>query len=131
MKACDGGTSSQFLAVAVPQFVPLIPSGPTVISGSSALSGTNTVPPLFTVWSTPWSKNWPKNVNRLLYGGDKPTSVVTLGMNSVWCAGVQPTGNPSPAPGALGWVVHGAVPSLPCVLTGSPAAATAAGFVSV
>ena len=27
------------------------------ISGSSSFRGTKTVPPLFTVWSTPWSKN--------------------------------------------------------------------------
>ncbi len=78
MKAWLGGTSSP---------VPALPSGPSVISGSSAFSGTNTVPPLLTVWSTPWSKNWPKNVNSELYGGERPTSVVTFGMNRVWCDG--------------------------------------------
>ena len=73
-----------------------MPSGPTVISGSSAFSGTNTVPLLLTVWSTPWSKNWPKNVNSELYGGDRPTSVVTFGMNSVLCAACsRPEGRPS------------------------------------
>ena len=60
--------------------------------GSSARSGTNTVPPPFTVWSRPWSKNWPKKVNSELNGGDSPTSVVTFGMGIVWCAGMQPTG---------------------------------------
>ena len=86
MNAWLAGTSSP---------VPGLPSGPTVRSGSSALSGTKTVPPLLTVWSTPWSKNWPKKVNIELYGGERPTSVVTLGMNSVWCDGTQPTGTAS------------------------------------
>ena len=63
--------------------LPGMPSAPTVTNGSSALNGTNTVPLPLTVWSTPWSKNCPKNVNKLLNGGDRPTSVVTLGMNSV------------------------------------------------
>ena len=88
---------------------PAMPSGPTVISGSSALSGTKTVPPLLTVWSTPWSKNWPKNVNSELYGGERPTSVVTFGMNSVLCDGTQPAGTPSTGGVAVGSgsVVHG------------------------
>ena len=63
--------------------VPSLWSGPA-ISGSSAFSGTKTVPPPLTVWSTPWSKNWPNSVNIELYGGERPTSVVTFGMNSVW-----------------------------------------------
>src|SRR6476661_7383500 len=61
MNAWLGGTSSPVFG---------LPSGPTVRSGSSAFRGTNTVPPLLTVWSTPWSKNWPKKVNSELYGGD-------------------------------------------------------------
>ena len=100
------------------------------------MRGTNTVPPLFTVWSTPWSKNWPKNVNRLLYGGDRPTSVVTLGMNNVWCVGVHPAGTPGVVGVAGGSgdgsVVHGtAVAVGSWVRTGWPAAAMAAGFVEV
>ena len=55
-----------------------------------------------TVWSTPWSKNWPNSVNIELYGGDSPTSVVTLGMKSVWCEGTQPAGTPSPAASPAG-----------------------------
>ena len=74
--------------------VPASPSGPRVRSGSSARSGTKTVAPLLTVWSTPWSKNCPKNVNIELYGGERPTSVVTFGMKSVLCFGVQPAGSP-------------------------------------
>src|SRR5436190_16965 len=134
MKAWLAGTSSQFFAVAVPQFVPLIPSGPRVRSGSSAFSGTNTVPPLLTVWSTPWSKNWPKNVNSELYGGERPTSVVTFGMNSVLCAGVQPTGTPATGGTAVasGSVVHGVELAFgSCERTGWPDAATAAGFSDV
>src|SRR4051812_49600345 len=95
MNAWLGGTSSP---------VPATPSGPRVMSGSSALSGTKTVAPVLTVWSTPWSKNWPKKVNRLLNGGERPTSVVMLGMNSVLCAGVQPAGTPAAV--AVGSVVQ-------------------------
>src|SRR4051794_29925786 len=121
MNAFCGWTSSPLLAT---------PSGPRVISGSSALSGTKTVEPLLTVWSTPWSKNWPKNVNRLLNGGDRPTSVVTFGMNSVLCAGVQPAGTPGVV--AVGSVVQGVADAgFRCVRTGNPAAATAAGLVDV
>jgi hypothetical protein len=100
--------------------VPALWSGPA-ISGSSALSGTKTALPLLTVWSIPWSKNWPKNVNMLLYGGDSPTSVVTLGMNSVWWVGVQLTGTASTGGVASGSgsVVHGtAVAPAPWVRTG-------------
>src|SRR5439155_26034266 len=96
--------------------------------------GTNTVPPLFTVWSTPWSKNWPKNVNHELYGGDRPVSVVMFGMNSVLCDGVQPSGTPSTCGTAVGSgsVVHGtAVALVLCERCGCPDAATAAGFVEV
>src|SRR3954465_15845069 len=124
---CSSGlvTSSPVLA---------LPSGPRVTSGSSACSGTKTALPLLTVWSTPWSKNWPKNVNIELYGGERPTSVVTFGMNSVLCDGVQPAGTPAAGGTAvgLGSVVHGvAVAAGFCVRTGWPAAATAAGFVEV
>src|SRR4029079_5405887 len=108
--------------------------------------------PLWTVWSTPWSKNWPKNVNHALYGGDKPTSVVTLGMNNVWCDGVQPGGTPGTAAtaacawtggsalrssatagiAATGSLVHGtADPVAPWVRTGLAAASTAAGLAEV
>jgi hypothetical protein len=45
--------------------LPGIRSGPA-ISGSSALRGTITVPPPLTVWSMPWSKNCPNNVNQEL-----------------------------------------------------------------
>src|SRR3954451_12440074 len=143
MNAWDAGTSSQCAGAGLVgvngatlvQLVPAMPSGPTVRSGSSALSGMNTLPPLFSVWSTPWSKNWPKNVNTELYGGESPVSVVTFGMNRVWCDGVQPTGTPSVGGTASGFgsVVHGTAVALPplCVRCGCPAAATAAGFVLV
>ena len=36
-------------------------------AGVSQYAGTKTELPLFTVWSTPWSKNWPKKVNQELY----------------------------------------------------------------
>src|SRR5205814_4236087 len=121
MKRCPGGTSSPVLAT---------PSGPSVTSGSSSCSGTNTVPPLLTVWSTPWSKNCPKNVNHVLNGGERPTSVVTFGMNSVLCDGVQPAGTPGVV--AVGSVVHGVADAgFPWVRTGNCAAATAAGLVDV
>src|SRR4051812_33545842 len=112
--------------------LPAMWSGPA-ISGSSAFSGTNTALPLLTVWSTPWSKNCPKNVNSELYGGDSPTSVVTFGMNSVWCDGMQSTGSPATGGVAVGSgsVLHGRTPGLFWVRTGLPAAATAAGFVEV
>src|SRR3954463_14242241 len=123
--------------------VPALPSGPSVMSGSSDLSGTKTALPLLTVWSTPWSKNCPKNVNTELYGGDRPTSVVTFGMNSVLCEGTHSIGLPDAAtegePGVCtvpsafrtGSVVQGTTPSLPWVRTGNWAAAIAAGFVDV
>src|SRR3954454_14974605 len=122
MKRSEGGTSSPVLG---------LPSGPRVTSGSSALSGTTTVPPLLTVWSTPWSKNCPKKVNTELYGGERPTSVVTFGMKRVWCDGTQPAGTPTTGGVAVGSgsVVHGNSPGLPWVLTGKPAARTAAGLV--
>src|SRR3954454_8234942 len=131
---------------------PAIPSGPRRTSGSSALSGMITCAPLLTVWSTPWSKNWPKNVKNALYGGDRPTSVVTLGMNKVLCDGVQPGGAPGTAATAawastggfalgsastagiagIGSLVQGtADPVAPCVRTGFAAASTAAGLAEV
>src|SRR3954447_12224053 len=125
MKRWRGGTSSPVLG---------LPSGPWVTRGSSSCSGTNTVPPLLAVWSTPWSKNWPKNVNIELYGGDRPTSVVTFGMNRVLCDGTQPGGSARMGSGSAvgsGSVVHGCCPGLPWVLTGNAAAATAAGLVDV
>src|SRR5436305_2654858 len=122
MKRCDGGTSSPVFG---------LPSGPSVISGSSGFNGTKTVAPLLTVWSTPWSKNCPKNVNSELYGGERPTSVVTFGMKSVWCEGTQPAGTPSIPLIGSGSVVHGKRPGLCCDRTGNPAAAIAAGFVDV
>src|SRR4051794_41388322 len=124
MNAWLAGTSSP---------VPALPSGPSVRSGSSARSGTNTVAPLLTVWSTPWSKNCPKNVNIELYGGESPTSVVTFGMNRVWCVGTQSAGTPTTGGTASGSgsVVQGNLPGLPWVRTGNSAAATAAGFVEV
>src|SRR3954463_14546207 len=102
------------------------PSGPfgRPRSGASARGGTNTVAPLLTVWSTPWSKNWPKNVNHELYGGERPTSVVTFGMKRVLPVGVQPTGTSG--------AVHGTeLGAGSCERTGVPAAATAAGLVTV
>src|SRR3954462_12561538 len=114
--------------------VPGLPSGPSVISGSSGLSGTKTALPLLTVWSTPWSKNCPKKVNSELYGGERPTSVVTLGMNRVLGDGVQPAGTPSPGGTAspIGSVVQGtAVGVGSWVRTGCPEAATAAGLAEV
>src|SRR5918912_1072175 len=125
MNAWLAGTSSPVFG---------LPSGPSVRSGSSARSGTNTVPPLLNVWSTPWSKNWPKNVKRELYGGERPTSVVTFGMKSVLCDGVQPAGTPATGGTAVGSgsVVQGvALAAGFCERTGCPEAATAAGFSDV
>ena len=92
------------------------------------------MPPLLTVWSTPWSKNCPKNVKSELYGGERPTSVVTFGMKSVWCDGVQPAGTPVDRRDRVGDRVGRArhdAGVVPCVRTGCPAAAIAAGFVDV
>src|SRR3954471_18343011 len=118
--------------------VPALPSGPSVMSGSSDLSGTKTALPLLTVWSTPWAKNCPKNVNSELYGGERPTSVVTFGMNSVLCDGVQPAGLPGVVTvlvsgSTTGSVAHGTALGVSgsCERTGWPDAATAAGFVDV
>ena len=111
-----------------------LPSGPSGdAAGRRRCSGTKTVPPLLTVWSTPWSKNWPKNVNSELYGGERPTSVVTFGMNSVWCDGTQPAGDAAIGgpPSGRGRSCTGTTPGLPWVRTGNPAAATAAGLVEV
>ncbi len=105
-----------------------------MMSGSSAFSGTITVAPLLTVWSTPWSKNWPKKVKIELYGGDRPTSVVTFGMKRVWPVGTQPAGTPTTGGLAVGSgsVVHGwTCPGCPGCGPGSPAAAIAAGLVDV
>src|SRR3982751_2946155 len=65
-----------------------------------------------------------------LYGGERPTSVVTLGMNSVSPVGTQPSGTP-PVPSGAGSVVQGNFPGLRWVRTGKPAAAIAAGLVEV
>jgi hypothetical protein len=93
MKRWDGGRSSA---------LPAMRSFPAM-SGSSAFSGTKTVPPAFAVESRPWSKNCPKSVNHELYGGESPTSVVTFGMNSVLPVGVHPVGFPAASHGtALG-----------------------------
>src|SRR4051794_36104538 len=123
MKAWLAGTSSPVLGTS---------SGPTVRSVSSAFSGTKTVPPLLTVWSTPWSKNWPKKVNIELYGGDKPTSVVTFSMKRDLWEGTQAGGSATTTGvtlGADGSVVQGIeLGPLPCVRTGWPAAASAAGL---
>src|SRR4051812_29898466 len=102
-------------------------------SGSSPLSGTNTVPPPLTVWSTPWSKNCPNRVNIELYGGERPTSVVTFGMNKVWNFGVQSVGEPGVGGSVVssGSTTQGTVPGLPWGRTGNPAAAMGAGFVEV
>src|SRR3954465_15013205 len=52
-------------------------------SGSSDCSGMTTVPlPPFVTRSSPWSKNWPKNVNITLNGAERPKSGVMFGMNS-------------------------------------------------
>src|SRR3954447_6530763 len=124
MNAWSAGTSSPVFA---------LPSGPSFLSGSSALSGTKTVPPPLTVWSTPWSKNWPNSVNSELYGGERPTSVVTLGMNSVLWDGVHSGGTAAMGGSTVssGSVVHGTTPGLPWVRTGKPAARIAAGWVEV
>ena len=127
-----GGTSSQFLAV-VAAVRALMPSGPSVISGSSAFSGTNTVPPLFTVWSTPWSKNWPKKVNSELYGGDKADvgGHVRDEQRLMRRHTVRRHARHRRSRRGSGSVVHGCSPGLPWVRTGNAAAATAAGFVEV
>src|SRR3954452_22259996 len=132
MKRSWGGRLSAASLTGVEGSSTRIWSGPAM-RGSSARSGTKTAPPLLTVWSTPWSKNWPKNVNSELYGGERPTSVVTFGMNSVWCEGVQPGGSAITGGSAVGFgsVVHGLTPSFPWERTGTPAAATAAGLVEV
>ena len=68
----------------------------------------------------------------LLYGGDRPTSVVTFGMNSVPYRGVQPAGTPAVCVPGSGSVVHGvALDGAFWVRTGFAEAATAAGFVEV
>src|SRR5215218_93049 len=110
MKRWLGGRSS---------LLPRTWSGPA-ISGSSSCSGTNTVPPLLTVWSTPWSKNWPKKVKSELYGGERPTSVVTFGMKSVLCDGTQFLGSASTGGSASGSgsTLHGNRPGLSWVRTG-------------
>src|SRR3954467_11914691 len=124
MNRWPGGTSSPVFG---------LPSGPRVTSGSSAVRGTKTVPPLLTVWSTPWSKNWPKKVNSELYGGDRPTSVVTFGMKSVLWDGTQPAGMPvAGSVGSVGSVVQGSTsPREFWERTGNFAAAIAAGLVEV
>ena len=60
---------------------------PGTYSGSSGASGMKTVPlaPFLLIRSRPWSKNWPKNVKKLLAGADRPASGVMLGMNRL-CA---------------------------------------------
>src|SRR4051812_15352877 len=124
MKRWSGGTSSPVWG---------LPSGPRVTRGSSPCSGTNTVAPPLTVWSTPWSKNWPKKVNTELYGGDRPTSVVTLGMNSAWCDGTQSAGAPSTGGTAVGSGsgVQGDKAGVAWGRAGDPAAAPPAGVGGV
>src|SRR3954465_8144504 len=128
MKAWFAGTWSGVLAS---------PCGPRGRSGPSARSGTKTVLPLLTVWSTPWSKNWPKNVNHELYGGERPTSVVTFGMKRVLPVGVHSSGSPGvviePVFGSMLFsTLHGTELGVgSCERTGPPAAATAAGLVTV
>src|SRR5262249_23177042 len=61
---------------------------PGTNSGSSLCSGIITLPPDFGTRSSPWSKNWPKNVNIRLNGADRPKSGVMFGMNS------EPVGSP-------------------------------------
>src|SRR4051795_6595466 len=127
MNRWPGGRSSR---------LPRMWSGPA-ISGSSAFRGTKTVEPLLTVWSTPWSKNCPKNVNHELYGGERPTSVGTFGMKSVLCFGVQPAGEPGvvivfETGSTTRSTAHGTELSVgSCERPGWPAAAIAAGFVDV
>ena len=72
-------------------------------------------------------------MNIELYGGERPTSVVTLGMKSVSWDGVQLAGTALIGGSTVssGSVVHGWTPGLPWVLTGNPAAAMAAGLVDV
>ena len=79
-------------------------------------------------------------MNSELYGGESPTSVVTLGMNRVWCDGVHPAGEPGAAStggsatgsAATGSVVHGtALGVWSCDRTGELAASIAAGLVEV
>src|SRR4051812_15115696 len=125
MKRWLGGTKSRSPGWGS-SAVPAMPSDP-MMSGSSAFSGTITVAPLFTVWSTPWSKNWPKKVKIELYGGDSPTSVVTFGMNRVWPDGTQPAGAPSTGglAGGAGAVGPGWAPGVAWVRPGEPAAPVA------
>src|SRR5690242_3074847 len=54
-------------------------------------------------------------------------------MNSVWCEGTQPAGEPTTGGMAVGSgsMVHGCNPGLPWVRIGNSAAATAAGLVDV
>src|SRR4051794_18853624 len=55
-------------------------------------------------------------------------------MKRVWCADVQPSGvagSMSSGGSEPGTVSHGKMPSAPCVRTGKPAAATAAGLLDV
>src|SRR3954467_9877934 len=114
MKRWLGGRLSALSSFAVAGLVAGIGSGPAM-GGSAAFSGTNTAAPLLTVWSTPWSKNWPKNVNSELYGGERPTSVVTFGMKSVLWEGTQSAGTPTTGGSAVGSgsVVQGTTPPLP------------------
>jgi hypothetical protein len=63
-------------------------------------------------------------VNHALNGGERPTSVVTFGMNSVLPSGVYSAGGFGSEHG----IAEG---GFPCVRTGNLAAATAAGFVDV
>ena len=50
----------------------------------------NTVPlPPLSIMSRPWSKNWPKKVNQLFDGADRPLSGVTLLMKALgWRPGM-------------------------------------------
>ncbi len=72
-------------------------------------------------------------MNSALYGGDSPTSVVTLGMSNVCPVGTQPAGTAATGGSASrsGSVVQWKDPGLFWLRTGNAAAAMAAGFVEV
>ena len=118
--------------VTVVAALPAMRSGPA-ISGSSALSGTKTVPPLLTVWSTPWSKNWPKSVNMRVVRRREPDVGGDVGDEQGLVRGHAARRNAVDRRRRqrVGSVVQGNTPGLPCVRTGNPAAATAAGLVEV
>src|SRR3954470_12288447 len=70
-------------------------STPVRNNGSSDCNGIRTVPlPPLVTRSSPWSKNWPKNVNIRLNGADRPKSGVMFGMNSDPVIGSAAPGGP-------------------------------------